>query len=379
MRPSLVVKHAAALKSRNPPAFLQSKLENGLTVVSQEKNGAVSELSSFATRDVFGVRISVARDQAPYALQILGHVAAKPAFKPWEIEDITPTILADLSQKTPYNIVIEDIHHAAFRSGSLSHSLYSPKSNVGTYKSEELSQFASKHFVNGNGVLVGVNVDEELLKNYAEGSGVVANGSVVKSRDSKFRGGDYRRFCKMNGVHIIVAGPGAAVGDIKKQAVQAVFLAHIGRVSPLKFATLPGSKTQLGLSSKLPEGVAGSGFNLMYEDTGIVGVYLIASGANADASVRATVEALKAPKVQELDACKKRAINEILFNAENNLHSAYGLATTALFTNSKQIDLIAEIQKVQSRDIEEFAKTTFERLAISAYGNCAKIPYSDEI
>ncbi|CAI2349068.1 unnamed protein product [Caenorhabditis sp. 36 PRJEB53466] len=425
MRSTIVSRSAAAAKAQNKAASLKTKLSNGLSVVAQDNNGAVSQLvlafragsryqasnqqglvhhirnfvgrdaqsypglqlvwssaasganlSSFATRDIFGVQISVARDHAAYALSILGHLAAKPAFKPWELEDVAPTILADLSQKTPYQIVFEDIHRAAFRNDSLSFSLFSSKREVGAYKSDELSKFAEKHFVSGNGVLVGVNVDGEILKNYAEESGSIADGRLITNHEAPFRGGDYRRFARGNDVHIIVAGSGAPIGNLKARATQAVFLAHIGRVSPLKFASIPGSTSGL---STLPSGVVGSSFQASYDGSGLVGAYLLASGANADGAVRAAVDALKTPKVQDIEGCKRRAINEVLFNAENTVFSAYEHATNALHKGPEQSELIAEIQKVQPKDVEQFATTAFKRLAIAAYGSHGRVPYSDEL
>lgn len=98
----------------------------------------------------------------------------------------------------------------------------------------------------------------------------------------------------------MVAGDGAAVGDLKFLAAQAVFLAHIGRASPLKFASLPGSTSGLALAN-LPEGVTGSAFQAPYDGSGLVGVYLLATGANADSAVRATVKVLRTTQVQDIE------------------------------------------------------------------------------
>ncbi|KAF1753048.1 hypothetical protein GCK72_019604 [Caenorhabditis remanei] len=428
MRSSLVSKSAAALKANSQTAPIKEKLKNGLTVVAQDNNGAVSQLilafragaryqsvtqqglvhhirnfvgrdaqsypglqlvwssaasgaqmNSFASRDIFGVQISVARDDAAYALSILGHVASKPAFKPWETEDVLPTIRADLSQKTPYSRVFEDLHRAAFRNDSLSYSLLSSKNQIGAFKSDEMSKFAAKHFVSGNGVLVGINVDHNILKNYAEESGTISEGSIVMNHMAPFRGGDYRRFARGDNVHIVIAGAGAPINDVKQRAVQSVFLAHVGRSSPLKFATLPGTQSGLGLAN-LPGGVTGSSFQAAYDGSGLAGVYLISPAANSDAAVRAAVGALRKPKVQDIEGCKRRAIAEILFSSENSVLSAYEHATNALYKGpDSSNDLISEIQKVDVKDVEKFADGAFQRLAISAYGNYFRIPYSDEI
>uniref|UniRef100_A0A8R1DIL0 Peptidase_M16 domain-containing protein n=1 Tax=Caenorhabditis japonica TaxID=281687 RepID=A0A8R1DIL0_CAEJA len=426
MRSSIVLRSSAsAAKAQNQASVLKTKLNNGLKIVAQDNNGAVSQLvlafragaryqsaaqqglihhirnfvgrdaqsypglqlvwsaaasgaslSSFATRDIFGVQISVPREQAAYALSILGHVAAKPAFKPWELEDVTPTILADLAHKTPYGIVFEDVHRAAFRNDPLSYSLYSSKREVGAFKSEELSKFAQKHFVSGNGVLVGINVNPSTLKDYAEESGAISEGLHVTNQAAPFRGGDIRRFARGNSVHVMLAGSGAAVNNVKARAIQSVLLQHIGRSSPLQFASLPGTQSALKI---LPDGVPGSAFQAAYDGSGLVGVYLIATPSNADTVVRTTVDALRNVKVQDLEVCKRRAVTDILFSAESASLSAYENATNALYKGPEQSELIAEINKVTAKDVEEFAKTAFKRFAVSTYGNADRIPYSEDL
>lgn len=416
MRASLASKSAAALKAQSHVAPLKTKLKNGLSVVAQDNNGAVSQLilafragsryqsvtqqglvhhirnfvgrdvqsypglqlvwssaasggqlNSFASRDVFGVQMSVPRDKADYALSILGQVAAQPAFKPWEMEDVLPTIHADLAQKTARAVVFEDIHRAAFRNDSLGFSLYSSKNQIGAYKSEELQEFARKHFVSGNGVLVGINVDSGTLQQYGEENGAIRDGIAVMNHGAYFRGGDHRRFARGNDVHIMIAGAGAPVGDVKSLAAQHVLLAHIGQSSPLKLRILGSSSSEV------------DAFGASYDGSGLIGAYLHTSGAKAESAVKKTVEALRNAKIQKLEECKRRAINEIHFTSESSLLSGYEHATNALYKGPELSELVAEIQKVDQSAIDRFAKNAFERLAIAAYGNHSTVPYSDEI
>ncbi|CAP36006.2 Protein CBR-UCR-2.3 [Caenorhabditis briggsae] len=429
MRASAVSKSAAAALKTNggPVAPIKEKLKNGLTVVAQDNNGAVSQLilafragsryqsvtqqglvhhirnfvgrdaqsypglqlvwqtgvvggqmTSFASRDIFGVQISVPREESAYALSILGHVASKPAFKPWEIEDVLPTIRADIAHKSIYTQLFEDLHKAAFRNDSLAYSIYSSKKQVGAFGSEELSKFAAKHFVTGNGCLVGINVDGEILKSYGEESGTISEGQSVHNHMEPFRGGDYRRFARGDTVHIMISGAGSPLSELRQLASQYVFLAHIGRTSPLKFASVPGTMSGMGMAG-LPSSFAGSAFQAPYDGTGLAGVYMVSDASHSDLAVRAAVKALRQTKVQDLEGCKRRAISELLFSMENSTHLAYEHATNALYKGPDASTLIAEIQKITDSDIEKYVKFTFEHLAIAAHGNHFKVPYSDEI
>lgn len=182
------------------------------------------------------------------------------------------------------------------RNDSLSLSIYASKNQIGTYKTIEMEAFAAKHFVAANGALVGINVDQQILTSYAEESGAITDGRHIPNHGSPFRGGDFRRFARGNTVHVIIAGEGAGITDAKARAVQAVFLAHLGRESPLKFASLPGTQSVL---AKL--GVPGAGFQAVHDGSGLVGAYLILEAKIADRVLRGFVDQLRSIKVEDVE------------------------------------------------------------------------------
>ncbi|CAI5446000.1 unnamed protein product [Caenorhabditis angaria] len=424
MKTSIVTRSAAATKA-HASKNLSTKLSNGLQVISKERSGAVSQLvlafragsryqsdkqsglvhhirnfvgrdtskypgisvvwssaaiganlTSFSTRDVFGVQMTVNRDHTDTALSILGHVASQPAFKAWEFEDVIPSVKSDLAFKNSYDYVLEGIHSAAFRQGSLANSIYAKRGEIGIYKSDDLNGFASKHFVSGNGVIVGINTNSQSLQHYADELLPINDGSNVVLSESPYKGGDFRRSGKGNDAHIILAGNGAAINDTNALAVQAVFLSHIGRVSPLKFATLPGLSSGL---SKLPFGVAGSAFHASYEQAGLVGVYLLANGENANAAVKSAFNILKSPKIEDLEGSKRRAIAEIETNYADGANEAIQRAIIALGKGPGRNALIESIKKVSASDITQFAQKAFAKPSLASYGAISQIPYVDEL
>ncbi|CAB3402103.1 unnamed protein product [Caenorhabditis bovis] len=425
MRSSAVARSVAAARVQRDSSFTKGKIANGLTVVSQDNNGPVSQLvlafragsryqspeqgglvhhvrnfvgrdvqsypglqlvwsaaasgasmKAFSTRDVFGVHLTVPRDKAAYALSILGHTAAKPAFKPWEMEDVIPTLYADIAHKNPYSVVFEDIHRAAYRNGALANSVYATKGQVGSSKSKDLCKFAEKHFVSGNGVIVGYNVDAATLKLYADESGAIENGSSVAVKESPYRGGNFRRHANGKDAHIIIAGQGASSNDVKSLAAQAVLQAVIGKTSPLKFSSLPGTNSLLG---KLPSGTVGSAFQAIHDQSGLVGVYILTNGSNAESSVKNTVASLRSAKVQDLEAAKRCAINDILTRSERGSTNALEEAIAALSGGPSTAELISAIGKVSTSDVESLAKKAFSKLSIASYGNISNVPYVDEL
>ncbi|CAO4387072.1 unnamed protein product [Caenorhabditis nigoni] len=99
-------------------------------------------VKSFTSRDLFGVSLTVPRDSTSYALHVLAQAAAVPGFKPWEIEDVLPTMRADNGFRTAYDLVVDQIHKAAYRNGGLGNSVYAPCSKIGAICTNSLTAFA---------------------------------------------------------------------------------------------------------------------------------------------------------------------------------------------------------------------------------------------
>lgn len=70
-------------------------------------------------------------------------VATQQVFKPWEIDDETPRLKFEVSNR-PQNVrIVELLYKAAFREG-LGYSLYCPKRHIGNISSETVRYYLSK-------------------------------------------------------------------------------------------------------------------------------------------------------------------------------------------------------------------------------------------
>lgn len=81
---------------------------------------------------------------SPRALSLLGEMAAQPAFKHWELVDNVETLWVDHAyiQEHPAELIVDLLHKAAFREGSLGNSLFAHDFNIGKVKHEALAKFA---------------------------------------------------------------------------------------------------------------------------------------------------------------------------------------------------------------------------------------------
>lgn len=78
------------------------------------------------------------------ALKFLEDVATHQVFKPWEIDDETPRLKFEVSNRPPNVRIVELLYKAAFREG-LGWSLYCPKRHIGKISSETVRFCFFKH------------------------------------------------------------------------------------------------------------------------------------------------------------------------------------------------------------------------------------------
>lgn len=329
-------------------------------------------VKSFTSRDLFGVSLTVPRDSTSYALHVLCQAAANPGFKPWEIEDVLPTMRADNGFRTPFDLVVDQIHKAAYRNGGLGNSVYAPCSKIGAICTNSLTAFADKHFVNGNAVLFATNAVHEDLTFFGENHSSFRNGSAVSPSTSAYKGGEVRREADTKYAHVIVAGEGAAGNNAKALATQAVLLTALGNSSPVKFTS-----SATGVIGKAAgENASASAYQAVHSDSGLAGVYIVAEGSHADQVVSNVVGALKSFKVADIESVKKQAYNNSL---RASAHSDnYSIERTSQLFQS-QDNYIELIPNVSASDVEAAAKKLSGKLSVASYGNISQVPYVDTL
>ncbi|UMM43816.1 hypothetical protein L5515_019162 [Caenorhabditis briggsae] len=329
-------------------------------------------VKSFTSRDLFGVSLTVPRDSTSYALHVLAQAAAVPGFKPWEIEDVLPTMRADNGFRTAYDLVVDQIHKAAYRNGGLGNSVYAPCSKIGAICTNSLTAFADKHLVNGNAVLFATNASHDDLALFGENHSPIRNGSAVSPSSSAYKGGEVRRDADSKYAHVIVAGEGAAGNNAKALATQAVLLTALGNSSPVKFST-----SATGVIGKAAgENGSASAYQAVHSDSGLAGAYIVADGAHIGQVVSNVVGALKSFKVADIESVKKQAYNNALRASAHSDNFAIE-RTSQLFQS--QDNFIELISSVSTDDVDAAAKKLTNKLSVASYGNINEVPYVDTL
>ncbi|ETN68300.1 putative bacteriochlorophyll 4-vinyl reductase [Necator americanus] len=332
-------------------------------------------VNAFSTRDVYGVSLALPRDETSVGISILGHIA-QPAFKPWEVEDITPTLKVDSAYRQAYDVAYEDLHRAAYRNGSLARSVYAPSTTIGKISYKALADFAAKHLTTGQAVLYGLNIEHDRMVQYGESHAPLNNGQKVDATPSPYKGGEWRRPSGGSLAHVLLAGEGAPLSNAKAMAVQAVLLSALGRSSAVQFSGSPGH-------SAVSKAVAGNGavsaFQASYHDSGLAGVYLVADSTHIAKAVNSAASAIKNFKCSDLEAAKRCATNELLRASAHTYPTAIERATQILAGLTSDGAIVEAIQQVTASDVEAAAKKISSKFSLSCYGNIDEVPYVDTL
>ncbi|MFH4980686.1 hypothetical protein AB6A40_007395 [Gnathostoma spinigerum] len=346
---------------------------------------AGANLVSSVTRDFFAVQMSIIRDHASIGLSLLGELS-QPAFKPWDVEERVETLYADRAYLQPYDILMDKLHHAAYRNGPLGNALYSKRSKFGKIKFDQLAKFAASRFVSGEAALVGVNVDHNQIISYAAEQLTLPNGKGQKTRSSPYFGGEIHHLSVEKFAHVAIVGQGAHLGMCTKdKAVQAVMSAALCHGQSTEFSNTAGNgiieQALYKASSGYPFGV--SAINELHSDSGLFGIYLVAGGEHVTPLVDAAVKTLKSFSipVEALHKAKSIARTSVLTRAESSFDVAFDRAAQLLVSDQavSPAELVNEIDKVTVEDVLKALRTMTSKLTIVSHGNISQVPYLDEL
>uniref|UniRef100_A0A0N5BFE1 Cytochrome b-c1 complex subunit 2, mitochondrial n=1 Tax=Strongyloides papillosus TaxID=174720 RepID=A0A0N5BFE1_STREA len=342
-------------------------------------------LNSFGTKDIFAVQLATPREGTPIGVSLLGELG-QPAFKPWEVADIADTIKTDLNSMEAYDIVIEMLHKAAFRNGGLGRSNTAKPYNVGKINHKKLESFAKSRLLTGEAAIIGINVNHDLLLQYASEQITLPEGKGKEPTASPYKGGEVRLSGPGNMSHVAVTAEGAKLSDLKSVATQAVLASLIAGSPVTKFSSNNGfgvvAKT-INKESQSPVGV--TSVNISYSDNGLVGFYLVTEGSQAGILTKKAIAAVKSlasdVNAEAFEIAKQQTLTEILLRCENDSDVAIDQAVQIL-SNANPISPVAFTDMVQSVTIDDVKKAASKfngKLSISSYGVIDNVPYLDEL
>lgn len=331
-------------------------------------------------RELVAYTVETTADHVETALRYLQDVI-QPAFKPWELNDVLPTLRYQVSQVPPQLRAIELLHKAAFRQG-LGNSVYVPKFQIGKLSSETLQHYVANNFSTSRCAVVGVGIDQNVLSGFAQNLDL--NSGAGKSSSSSYYGGDARKDTAGHMAHVAVAGQGAALTNQSEVLAFAVLKHALGASPATKRGNVSGAFGK-ALTGAVPDAVASvTAINANYADAGLFGFLVSADVQHIGKAVDALARALKSGAVSNEDVNRGKALLKahVLDTYANDglLIRELG-AQAALNRQVQSIDsLLGAIDAIQQKDVQDAArKAGSSKLSIGAVGNLANVPYASDL
>lgn len=370
---NLGVSHAlrlsAGLSSKNATSF-------GIVRNVQQMGGS---LNVVAGREYIMYTLNSPRPYVGELFNYLNEAVTSPAFKPWELNDHVYGRMAEEVDGLDGNAqAMELLHKAAYRSG-LGQSLYSPSHMIGKHKTNTLADFHAKTHTVTRTVLAANGVDHRILSKM--GSQLGLEKGHGPTQPVKYFGGEQRLDCGGQQAVVAIATESGSASNAKESLVFMLLRNILGTGPKIGRGGLSG---KLGKAVAKIEGQkAVSGLNYTYQDTGLVGAYMVAEAAiagNVLAEVVATLRGLTisdedlktAKKVLMLDMSESRLCAEGVVESIGS-QTMYGLDADS----SATADLLSTVSVA---DVQAAAKKfSSGKLSMSAVGNLKTIPYLDTL
>lgn len=362
---SHVLRSSAGLSTACASSFLLQR--------SLQQIGA--NLTTVSDRETLVYILESTCNNVSEGLELLKKAITGQEFRPWEIADNIPRILAELASVPPQAKVLDLIHRAAFRSG-LGNSVFARAFDVKKIGSETIQHYACTNLVAENAAVAGCGLAHGSLSAFAE-SLDLKTGSGGNPAPSKYGGGEVRVDEHLPLVHTVVASEAPGLNSADALAY-AVLRYALGAGPSVKYGEGSGPLAKVG-----GDCAAAKALSIAHSDAGLFGIYIAAKPASAKQAVESAVKALKGG-VTEQDVARGKAQlkSAILFAADSCQGIVEDLAGQSLLSPSPRTatELAEEVSKISTQQVQQaLQKVISGRKSLAAVGNTSYVPYLDEL
>jgi len=331
----------------------------GLATKSHTAFGVTRNVQQMGTQ----IAVNNAREYLSLSSQVMSNkvdalcdylfdAVANPAFKPWEVTDVTRRLGLDISHLDPATTATELLHKAAYRDG-LGNSLYSPPHMVGKHGPIALGAFHQKLFTSDRSCLFAVgDVEHGHLVKLAEILNL-GKGAGPGAPAAKYIGGEQRHDAAGNAAYIALAAD--CTGASVKEMIAADLLAKVLGV---------GARAKYGTGVGLLQKATGSkdvtSIIHEYADASMVGAAIKCDAASAGELVSKVAATLRSVSVT--DAEVKAAKNALSLEWSECMHSNLKGEILAYSATHGFADLMSEkalldaVAQVTLGDVQAAAK-----------------------
>jgi len=370
---------------RSIPHLSTQKMSSFMLVNVIEHAGGVLRVE--ANRDYMIYNIECPKGNISSIAASLGAMTLRPAYFDHEIAKVGKTLNYDLAvqQEQPTSRVFEALHQAAFRT-NLGNSLYCPQHLTGSFTPELIQGFVERNFTADRMALVGIGVDNDLLKNLA-GEFPSKSGSSAESTPAKYYGGELREFMAGEETCVAVATEGPSLSS-KDMYAAGVLQMIIGSGAHVKWNSgSPSNRLTNAVATATDNECSLVGLNVNYSDSGLVGFFVNGSADHIGQGLKAAFqEFTKLTKDsltdKDIEVGKYKLKAEVSMSMENGGNLLLDYGDQALRTgNIKSLDdVIQAIDQVKASDVNNIAKKMVSgKVSMATVGDLSTAPYLDQV
>eukprot|EP00405_Crypthecodinium_cohnii_P009790 CAMPEP_0206440330 /NCGR_PEP_ID=MMETSP0324_2-20121206/12700_1 /ASSEMBLY_ACC=CAM_ASM_000836 /TAXON_ID=2866 /ORGANISM="Crypthecodinium cohnii, Strain Seligo" /LENGTH=509 /DNA_ID=CAMNT_0053908037 /DNA_START=84 /DNA_END=1613 /DNA_ORIENTATION=- len=356
------------------------------TVKTLEQLGSNASSSCKAGREEIAYNVDVLREYVPLVIPLMVGNVLFPRLLPWEVKSAQKKVKEgkEALLKDPAAMVSDLLHKAAFCNNTLGFSTTASERSISYFTPETVRSYMLDHFAPERMVMVGVNVSHEELTKWVSRSFADYNAIPLKKREEPkavYTGGDMRAEGNTDLCHVAIGFESVPLGQ-KEMAPIAVLQAILGGGEA-------GSKVGAGVTSRLSTQVVKqnpyvescSAFNTSYSDSGVFGVYGVAQADKAGEMVHSmakTLKGLSSVGKDELTKAKAMLKGQLYRQLDDDSTLVQDMGTQVMLTGGygSASDYAKIIDGVTEADVTAAAKKLLSsRPSIAAFGDTHTVPH----
>jgi len=349
-----------------------------------------SNIITTTTREETIFHLQTTRDHLEKGMSVLGQLATRQAFKPWEVTAGHKMIKQELAylNRDKGALLTEVVHEAAYRQSPLSRSLYCNPLYISKIQNAMLLEFVETNFTVDRIAILGIGVDhDDILEDVSSyfDSSRSKPSTPVASLPSKFYGGSDLR--QDDGSGSVVA---ALVASAEAKSAEFKVLAKLlGGTPQSKYSSnLASSRLNVAISNAAGSSI-NSAFESSYSDGGLFGFSVATSADSVGEALKAGAAEMARLAAgdfsdEDVERAKRQAKAEALMHAESIGEVGKALAVGLLKTQAIHDPLgpAVAIDGVTKDSLAAAAKALDpkkENYSLAAIGGTSTTPYIDEI
>ncbi|KAL8449283.1 hypothetical protein Emag_003667 [Eimeria magna] len=347
------------------------------TVKSIEVMGASAACNS--GREHIEYSVECLRHQMPLMLPMMTGNVLFPRLLPWELKANHDKLLyaKQRIERMPDQMVSELLHTTAWHNNTLGHKVYATEKSLQHYNADTIRSFILDHFSPDNMVCVAVNVAHDELCKWVMRSFVDYNAVPSKERKLQkpvYTGGDAR-----------MDAPGGWNGNLVAYSLLQTLVGGGGAFSTGGPGKGMYTRLYLDVLNKYDWVESAMAFNTQYTDSGIFGLYMLASPAKAATAVKVLAEQfakMKSVTPEELQRAKNSLKSSIYMNLECRGIVMEDIGRQLLMSGRviSPEEFCRSIDSLKEADIKRVAEEMFAKPpTVVAYGDISSVPHYEEV